>query len=62
MIIFFIVIPTLIGGYGNYFVPLILGAPDLIYPRLNLLSLWLLPAGIYLLTLRLSVEGGSGTR
>jgi len=62
IIIFFMVIPTLMGGYGNYFVPLILGAPDLIYPRLNLLSLWLLPAGIYLLTLRMSVEGGSGTR
>lgn len=36
--IFFIVIPTLMGGYGNYFVPFMLIIPDLIYPRLNILS------------------------
>lgn len=61
IIIFFIVIPTLMGGYGNLFVPLIIGIADLLYPRLNLLSLCMLPAGIVLLVMRLRVEGGSGT-
>lgn len=61
IMIFFIVIPTLIGGFGNYFLPMMLGAPDLIYPRLNLLRLWLLPVGIILLVMSIAVEGGSGT-
>jgi heme/copper-type cytochrome/quinol oxidase subunit 1 len=37
IIIFFMVIPTLIGGFGNYLIPIQLGAPDLIYGRVNLL-------------------------
>lgn len=62
MMIFFMVMPTLLGGFGNLFVPLMLGVADLIYPRLNLLRLCLLPRGMVLLVIRLRVEGGSGTR
>lgn len=61
IIIFFIVMPTLIGGFGNYFIPLMLGIPDLVFPRLNLLRLWLLPSGMILLLMSLRVEGGRGT-
>jgi len=61
IIIFAMVMPTLMGGFGNYLVPIILGSPDLIFPRLNLLRWWLLPRGIFLLVLSLRVEGGSGT-
>lgn len=61
-IIFFMVIPTLIGGFGNYLVPMILGVPDLIYPRLNMLRWWLLPTAILLIQFSIRVEGGSGTR
>jgi len=59
--IFFMVMPVLIGGFGNYFVPLMLGLPDLIFPRMNMLRLTLLPMGILFLLTRFVTEGGRGT-
>lgn len=61
IIIFFIVIPTLIGGFGNYLIPVQIGIPDLIFPRLNCLSVRLIPCGLILLLTGVYVEGGSGT-
>jgi cytochrome c oxidase subunit 1 len=42
--IFLFVVPMM-AGFGNYFVPLMIGARDMAYPRLNALSFWLLAAG-----------------
>lgn len=42
--IFLFVIPML-AGLGNYFVPLMIGARDMAFPRLNALSYWLLLFG-----------------
>ncbi len=39
--IFLWIIPVLVGGFGNYFLPLRIGAKDMSFPRLNALSYWL---------------------
>jgi cytochrome c oxidase subunit I len=59
IMIFFAVTPILIGGFGNFCVPLLIGARDMAFPRLNMLSFWTMAAATATLTASFFVPLGS---
>ncbi|MFQ5504255.1 MAG: cbb3-type cytochrome c oxidase subunit I [Planctomycetota bacterium] len=58
IMIFLVIIPLLTGAFGNYLIPLQIGARDMAFPRLNMLAYWLMWPGIAILVSGFFVEGG----
>jgi len=59
IMVFFAITPILLGALGNYTIPLEVGARDMAFPRLNMLSYWLLFLGSILMIVSFFVPGGA---
>lgn len=61
IMIFFVIIPILVGAFGNFLIPLHIGARDMAFPRLNALSYWLFwPACVVILVSFFVPQGPAG--
>jgi cytochrome c oxidase subunit I len=60
MMIFLFVVPIL-AGFGNYLVPLMIGAKDMAFPRLNALSYWLFLLGGLIILSSFLADGGAAS-
>jgi cytochrome c oxidase subunit 1 len=59
VMIFFVIIPMLVGAFGNFVVPLHIGARDMAFPLLNGLSYWIFPFAGIIMLFGFFLEGGA---
>jgi len=59
IMIFFVVSLALIGGFGNILIPLQIGARDMAFPLLNMLSFWTVVPACLIMLASFFVEGGA---
>src|ERR1041385_3207074 len=59
IMVFFVLTTAPQGGFGNYFLPLQIGAEDMAFPVLNMLSFWTTLVGFIVILLAIFVEGNA---
>ncbi|NJM66767.1 MAG: cytochrome c oxidase subunit I [Acaryochloris sp. RU_4_1] len=59
IMIFLWIIPSLTGGFGNFLVPLMIGARDMAFPKLNAIAFWIIPPTSVLLLMSFFVGPAS---
>jgi len=59
IMIFLVIIPILAGAFGNFLIPLMIGARDMAFPKLNMLSFWVSLTGGTIVASSFFVEGGT---
>jgi heme/copper-type cytochrome/quinol oxidase subunit 1 len=60
IMIFAFIMPIVLGGFTNYWLPLFIGCPDMLFPRINNLSFWLYFLGVLFVVFSLFIEEGVG--
>jgi cytochrome c oxidase subunit 1 len=58
VMIFFVIIPLLTGAFGNFLIPLMIGAKDMAFPKLNMCSYWFMWPGFIIIVASFFVDGG----
>jgi cytochrome c oxidase subunit 1 len=61
LVIFMFIMPSLVAGMANLWIPQLCGVPELVFPRLNNLGLLLLPVAYIVLVAAFLVDEGAGT-
>ncbi len=59
VMIFFVIIPLLTGAFGNFLIPLMIGARDMAFPKLNMFSYWAMPPAFVCLAMSFVAPGGA---
>ena len=59
IMVFFVAMPILLGAFGNFLIPLMIGARDMAFPRLNMLSVWTFALSSLVLLISFFVPGGA---
>ncbi|MFQ5639963.1 MAG: cbb3-type cytochrome c oxidase subunit I [bacterium] len=59
IMVFFVGMPFLLGAFGNFLLPLMIGAKDMAFPRLNMMSFWTIFLASLCMLASFFVEGGA---
>jgi cytochrome c oxidase subunit 1 len=61
IMVFFVAMPILLGTFGNFLIPLMIGARDMVFPRLNMLSVWTFAVASLVMLASFFVPGGAAS-